>query len=320
MRRREFITLIGGAAAWPVVARAQQRRNIARIGFLGPASESGMAPRVDEFRWGLRDLGYAEGANIIIEYRWADGKYERLPDLAAELVRSNVDLIVTAGTPGSLAAKQATATIPIVVASIGDPLRVVASLARPGGNITGSGFFSPELFAKRIELLKELMPRLTRMATLFNPGAPGDNKMMETTAQSLKVELQQFPVRAPNEFENAFERMEQGRILAVNIDDDQMLTANIGAIAALTTKHRFVSVGNKEFGQAGGLMGYGVNFAAIYRRAAAFVDKVLNGAKPADIPFEQATKFEFILNLKAAKALGLDVPPIMLARADEVIE
>jgi putative tryptophan/tyrosine transport system substrate-binding protein len=279
-----------------------------------------MAPRVQGFRSGLRELGYVEGTNVIIEYRWADDKYERLPELAAELVRSNVDVIVTVGTPASLAAKRATATIPIVVASIGDPLRVVASLARPGGNITGSGFFSPELFAKRIELLKELMPQLTRMATLFNPGAPGDVKTMETTAQSLKVELQQFPVRAPSEFENAFERMEQGRLQAVNIDDDQMLTANIGAIAALATKRRLVSVGNKEFAQAGGLMGYGVVFPAIYRRAAVFVDKILKGAKPADIPFEQATKFEFILNLKAAKALGLDVPPIMLVRADEVIE
>jgi putative ABC transport system substrate-binding protein len=320
MRRRDFITLLGGAAAWPLAARAQQAGKVARIGFLGPASESGMAPRVQGFRSGLRELGYVEGTNVIIEYRWADDKYERLPELAAELVRSNVDVIVTVGTPASLAAKRATATIPIVVASIGDPLRVVASLARPGGNITGSGFFSPELFAKRIELLKELMPQLTRMATLFNPGAPGDVKTMETTAQSLKVELQQFPVRAPSEFENAFERMEQGRLQAVNIDDDQMLTANIGAIAALATKRRLVSVGNKEFAQAGGLMGYGVVFPAIYRRAAVFVDKILKGAKPADIPFEQATKFEFILNLKAAKALGLDVPPIMLVRADEVIE
>jgi putative ABC transport system substrate-binding protein len=321
MIRREFVTLLGGAvAAWPLAVRAQRRGNVARIGLLGAASESGMAPRVEGLRSGLRDLGYVEGTNVIIEYRFADDKYERLPELAADLVRSNVDVIVTNGTPGSLTAKQATATIPIVVATIGDPLRVVASLARPGGNITGLSSFGPELFAKRIELVKELMPQLTRMATLFNPGAPGDVKTMETTAESLKVELQQFPVRAPSEFENAFQRMEQGRIAAVAIDEDVMLSANLGAIASLATKGRLVAVGNKEFAQAGGLIGYGGDIVANYRRAAVFVDKILKGAKPADIPFEQVVKVEFILNLKTAKVLGLDIPPIMLVRADEVIE
>jgi putative ABC transport system substrate-binding protein len=320
MRRREFITLLGGMAAWPLAARAQQLGKVPRIGLLGPASEAGMATRAAGFHSGLRELGYVEGGNVIIESRWADDKYERLPELVAELVRSNIDVIVTFGTPGTLAAKAATTTIPIVVANIGDPFRVVASLARPGGNITGVGFFAPELFAKRIELLKYLMPQLTRMATLFNPGAPGDVKTMETTAQSLNVQLQQFSVRAPSEFENAFRRMEQQRILAVAIDDDAMLTANIGAIAGLATKGRFVSIGNKEFAQAGGLMGYGADFTAMSRRAAALVDKILKGAKPAEIPFEQAVKFEFIINLKTAKALGLDIPPIILVRADDVIE
>jgi putative ABC transport system substrate-binding protein len=321
MKRREFITILGGAAAaWPLTARAQQPGKVPRIGLLGPGSETGMATRAGGVRLGLRELGYVEGGTVIIESRWADDKYERLPELAAELVRSNIDVIVTFGTPGSLAAKAATTTIPIVVANMGDPFRVVASLARPSGNITGLSFFAPELFAKRIELLKELMPLLTRMATLFNPGAPGDVKAMEATAQSLKVELQQFPVRGPSEFVNAFERMEQGGILAVDIDDDVMLTANIGAIAGLATKVRLVSVGNKEFAQAGGLTGYGADFVAMSRRAAALVDKILRGAKPADIPFEQATKFELILNLKTAKALGITVPPSLLARADEVIE
>jgi putative ABC transport system substrate-binding protein len=279
-----------------------------------------MANRAGEFRLGLRELGYVEGGNVIVESRWADDKYERLPELAAELVRSNIDVIVTFGTPGSLAAKGATTTIPIVVANIGDPFRVVASLARPAGNVTGVGFFAPELFAKRIEMLKYLMPHLTRMATLFNPGAPGDVETMENTAQSLSVELQQFPVRAASEFENAFTGIKQARILALAIDDDAMLTANIGAIAGLAARGRLVSVGNKEFAQAGGLMGYGADFPAMSRRAAVLVDKILKGAKPADIPFEQAVKFEFIINLKTAKALGLDIPPMILVRADDVIE
>jgi putative ABC transport system substrate-binding protein len=320
MRRRDFITLLGGAAAWPLAARAQQPGKVPRIGLLWPTSETGAAPRFRAFRAGLRELGYVEGGNVIIESRWADDKYERLPELAAALVRSSVDVILTYGTPGTLAAKAATTTIPIVVAVIGDAFRVVDSLARPGGNITGVSFFSPELFAKRIELLKYLMPQLTRVATVFNPSAPGDVKTMETTAQSLNVELQQFPVRAPSEFENAFKQIEQARIPAVAIDDDSMLTANIGAIAGLATGGRFISVGNKEFAQAGGLMGYGADFIAMCRRAAALVDKILKGAKPADIPFEQAVKFEFIINLKAAKALGLDIPPLILVRADDVLE
>jgi putative ABC transport system substrate-binding protein len=321
MKRRDFITLLGGAAtAWPLAALAQQPGKAPRIGLLWPSTEIGAAARVGGFRAGLRELGYVEGGNVIIESRWADDQYERLPELAADLVRSNVDVIVTYATPATLAAKAATTTIPIVVAVIGDAFRVVDSLARPGGNITGLSNFSPELFAKRIELLKYLMPRLTRMATLFNPGAPGDVKTMETTAQSLNVELQQFAVRAPSEFENAFKRMEQARILAVAVDDDGMLTANVGAVAGLATKGRLVSVGNKEFAQAGGLMGYGADFTAMSRRAAALVDKILKGAKPADIPFEQAVKFEFIINLKTAKALGLTISREFLLTADEVIE
>jgi putative ABC transport system substrate-binding protein len=320
MRRRDLLTILGSAAALPLGARAQQLGKVPRIGLLWPSSETGAAPRVGAFRAGLRELGYVEGGNVISESRWPDDKYERLPELAAELVRSKVDVIVTYATPGTLAAKAATTTIPIVVAVIGDAFRVVDSLARPGGNITGLSFFSPELFAKRIELLKYLMPQLTRVATLFNPGAPGDVKAMETAAQSLNVELEQFPVRAPSEFENAFRQIEQARIPAVAIDDDGMLTANIGAIAGLATRGRLVSVGNKEFAQAGGLMGYGADFTAMCRRAAALVDKILKGAKPADIPFEQAVKFEFIFNLKTAKALGLDIPPLILVRANDVIE
>jgi putative ABC transport system substrate-binding protein len=326
MKRREFVTLLGGAAAaWPFAARAQQARKVARIGFLGGTSASGFAAQAARFRTGLLELGYVEGTNIIIEYRWAEDKYDRLPELAAELVRSNVDVIVTHGTPGSLAAKRATATIPIVVANIGDPIvaGIVVSLARPGGNITGLSFFSPQVGAKRIELVKELMPQLTRVAVLLNASNPINGAVgeaMEMTARSIKVELQQFLVRSQSEIENAFERMEQGGIAAVVVDDDAMLTASIGAIAALAIKQRLVCIGWGAYARAGTLMGYGADFMENYHRAAVFVDKILKGAKPADIPIEQVTKFEFVLNLRTAKALGLDVPPIMLVRADEVIE
>jgi putative ABC transport system substrate-binding protein len=326
LKRREFLALMSGTgAAWPLVARAQQRDKVARIGFLGASSESGWVTRVEGFRSGLRDLGYVEGATIIIDYRWAEDKYERLPALAAELVRSSVDVIVTHGTPGSLAAKRATATIPIVVANIGDPVAagVVASLARPGGNITGLSFFSPQLGAKRIELLKEMMPPLTRLAVLLNANNPSNGSVveaMEMAARSLKVEIQQFLVRAPSELENAFDTMEQGRVEAFAMDDDAILVANVGAIAEFAITRRLASVGNGGFARTGGLMGYGTDTVANYHRAAVFVDKVLKGAKPADIPIEQVAKFEFVLNLRVAKRLGLEVPPIMLVRADNVIE
>jgi putative tryptophan/tyrosine transport system substrate-binding protein len=326
MKRREFITLFGGAAAWPLAVRAQQPAPVPRIGFLGAQSAYSYASQLEGFRLGLRDLGYVEGTTIVIEYRWAEGKYERLRRLVIELIRSNVDVIVTHGTPGALAAKQATTTIPIVVTLLGDPVAsgIVASLARPEANITGQSFFSPELAAKRIELLKDLMPQMTRVAVLMNPGNPvaigAELQAMQTTAQSLKVELQQVLVRGPNEFESAFERMQQRLAAAVAVSDDSMLIANIRAIAAIATTRRFVSIGNKEFAQAGGLMGYGIDFFATYRRAAVFVDRILKGGRPADIPIEQATKFNIVINLITAKALGLTVPQSLLVRADEVIE
>jgi putative ABC transport system substrate-binding protein len=327
MKRREFIKLLaGGTLAWPLAARAQQAGRVARIGFLGAVSAAGYASRVEAFRSGLRDLGYVEGTNIIIEYRWAEENSQRLPELAAELVRSSVDVIVTHGTPGSLAAKRATPTIPIVMANVGDPVAtgVVASLARPGGNVTGLSFFAPELGGKRIALLKELMPQISRVAYLVNPTNPSvvgpTLEMMEITAKALKMELQQFPVRGPSEFETAFERMAQGHVEAVAISEDAVLIANAPAIAALMTKRRLLSVGNNEIARSGGLMGYGVDSIAMFRRAAGFVDKILKGTKAADIPIEQATKFELVINLKTAKTLGLNVPPMLLALADEVIE
>jgi putative ABC transport system substrate-binding protein len=327
MRRREFIALAGGAAAaWAHGARAQQVGKVFRIGFLGAASASGYAKQIDGFRSGLRELGYVEGTNVTITYRWAEGDYKRLPQLANELIRSNVDVIVTHGTPGAVAAKQSSTTTPIVVATFGDPIAsgIVASLGRPGGNLTGQSFFSPEINAKRVELLKEMMPRLSRVAVLLNPNNSAsigpELHAMEAAAQSLKIELQQFPVRSANELGSAFEKMGQTNAEAVEVSDEGLFNANSKTIADLSLQRRLLSIGNKELAQVGGLMGYAVDFVAMFRRAAVFVDKILKGSKPADIPIEQATKFPFVLNLITAKTLGLDVPTSLLLRADEVIE
>jgi putative ABC transport system substrate-binding protein len=326
MRRRDFFTLLGGAAAsWPLAARSQQPAKPV-IGFLGSASPSTFASRIVAIRQGLRDFGYVEGTNITIEYRWAEGRYERLPELAAELVRSNVDLILTHGTPGSLAAKRATTTIPIVMANIGDPVAtgVVASIARPGGNITGQTFFNPELRAKRVELLKEVMPRLTHVAVILNTDNPGqvgpELQAMEKAAQALNIKLQPFRLREPSELVSAFEKMEQTNVEAIETGDDPLVVGNVGAIVALASRARLLSIGPEDVPRAGGIIGYGVDFVAVFRRAALFVDKILKGAKPADLPIERVSKFQFILNRKAAQALGFEVPQSILLRADEVIE
>ena len=325
MHRRNFITLLTGAVAWPLAARAQQAGKPPTIGFLGSISPTGFAKQLAGFRQGLRDLGYVEGTNLIVEYRWAEGNYARLPDLATELVRSNVAVIVTHGTPATLAAKRATTTIPIVVAIIGDPIAtgVVTSIARPEANITGQSFFNPELRAKRLELLKEVVPRLTEAAVLVNPDSPAagpEYKVMQSMASSLSIQLQRYETRSVSEFEGAFNEIVQTGLTAVEIGDDSLMNANSGVIAALAAKRRLVSIGPPEFARAGGLIGYGVDFPGAFRRAAIFVDKILKGAKPAELPFEQATKFEFVINLKTAKVLGLDAPTATLLRADEVIE
>jgi putative ABC transport system substrate-binding protein len=326
MKRRDFIALLGGAAAsWPLAARAQRPAKPV-IGFLGLASPSTFASRIEAIRQGLRDFGYVEGTNITIEYRWAEGRYERLPELAAELVRSNVDLIITHATPGSLAAKRATTTIPIVMAAIGDPVAtgVVASIARPGGNITGQTFFNPELRVKRVELLKEAMPRLTHVAVILNPDNPGqvgpEFQAMEKAAQALNIKLQPFRLREPSELVSAFEKMEQTNVEAVETGDEPLVIANVGAIVALASRARFLSIGPEDVSRAGGIIGYGVDFVAVFRRAGFFVDKILKGTKPADLPIERVSKFQFILNRKAAKALGFELPQSILLRADEVIE
>jgi putative tryptophan/tyrosine transport system substrate-binding protein len=236
-----------------------------------------------------------------------------------------VDLIITHTTPGSLAAKRATTTIPIVMALIGDPVvaGIVASLARPGGNITGQSFFGAEIRAKRIELLKEVMPRLTQVAVILNadnPGAETEFQAMEATAKLLNITLQPFRLREPSELASVFERMEQAYVEAVETGDDPLSTLNAGAIAALAARGRLLSIGSEDIARAGGMMGYGVDFVATYRHTAFFVDKILKGTNPADVPIERASKFQFVLNLKTAKALGLDVPTATLLRADEVIE
>ena len=305
--------------------RAQQPAPKFRIGFLGAPTADSLPQRMEAFRAGMRDLGYQEGRDFAIEYRWAEGHYDRLPALAAELVRLKVDVILTHGTPGVLAAKQAAGTTPIVFAVVGDVLSsgLVSSLARPGGNITGLTFFQPELVAKRLELLKEIMPDLADVGVLLNSA----NRMNEpalpqvsAVAQTLKLQIHQFDVRAPTQFEGAFSAMADKRIRGLVVFDDALLLAHAPTIAALAVKQRLPACGWTDFAVDGGLLAYGVNFPDMFRRAATYVDKILKGAKPNDLPVEQSTKFETIVNLKTAKALGLEIPYTLLARADQVIE
>jgi putative tryptophan/tyrosine transport system substrate-binding protein len=292
---------------------------------VSPLAANSLPKRLDAFRAGLRDLGYEEGRNIVIEYRWAEEHYDRLPALFAEVVRLNVDVIVTHGTPGALAAKQATKTIPIVMAAIADAEAsgVVTSLARPGGNVTGLTIFVPELAAKRLELLKETMPNLTDVGVLLNSVNPANEPIlpaMRRTAEPLRLKLHQFGVREPAEFEAAFAEMAAKRVGAVAIIEDATLLANAPALAQIALRHRLPSSGWPGYAVAGGLLSYGINFPDMFRRAATFVDKILKGTKPTDLPVERATKFETIVNLKTATAIGIELPTSILLRADEVIE
>jgi putative tryptophan/tyrosine transport system substrate-binding protein len=325
MRRREFIALLGGtsaAAAWPRVVRAER---IARVGYLGLTSATSVqATRINAFREGLHSLGYVEGKNIQIEFRFAGGDNGRLPGLAAELIGLKVDVIVTYAT-GVSAARRMTTTIPIVMATFGDAVAtgVVANLAHPGGNITGSTFFSPELTAKRLELLKEVLPSVIGVGVLLirdNEMNGPSLEVMEGTAKALGVELEPFEVRGPVDFESAFSAWTSKQIGAVVVGDHAFLVAGSDAIAALAAKHRLPSIGPLELAASGGLMAYGVNFSDMFRRAAVFVDKILKGTRPGDIPVEQAAKIQTIVNRTTAKALGIDVPTTLLLRADEVIE
>jgi putative ABC transport system substrate-binding protein len=329
MRRRDFIPLLGGAmVAWPLGARAQQPAKIPRIGLLSPFSPSATALWHQAFRQGLRDLGWVEGKNISIEYRYADGRHDRLPDLAAELVRLKVDIIVASISTDGLAAKDATRDIPIVIASPGDPVAsgLVESLARPGGNITGLSQSAPELAGKRLELLKEMVPGLSRVAVLWNPRNPASSstlswKELQLPARQLGVQLHSLEVRDPNEFDKAFADAMRTRASALVISPDPVFAGNLRRIADFAAKNRLPSIFHlREFADAGGLAAYGPDRSDMFRRAATYVDKILKGARPADLPVEQPTKFELVINLKTAKALGIEIPASILARADEVIE
>jgi len=319
------IVLVAVLLAVAVVAEAQQAKKVPRIGFLGAAYPSTNAARIEAFRQGLRALGYVEGKNIIIEYRWAEGKPERLPDLAAELVRLKVDLIVTTGPTVTRAAKEATNTIPIVMAQDSDPVGsgFVASLARPGGNITGLSTLAPEVSGKRLELLKEIIPKLSRVAVVgisTRPGNAQSLKEVELAAGTFKVQVQYLDVLDVKEIETAFQAATKGRAEAVLVLQSPFFNSQRKQIIDLAIKSRLPAIyPQTDYTEAGGLMYYGANTPDLFRRAATYVDKILKGAKPADLPVEQPKKFEFIINLKAAKQIGLTIPPNVLARADKVI-
>ena len=273
----------------------------------------------------MKALGYVEGKNIIIEFRWAEGKYERLPELVADLIRLNVDVLVTHGTPGTQAAKRATTNIPIVMAISGDAVAtgIVTNLGRPDGNVTGSTFFLPELNAKRLELLKEVLPHVTHVGALSNPANPVSKPIisaMTAAGSPLKLEVEVFKVHGPNDFVGAFEAVAKSRVNAVAVTEDGEFAASFKTIAALAAARNLPSIGSKEYAEAGGLIGYGVNMLSLYRRAAYFIDRILKGSKPAALPIEQPTQFDFVINLKTAKMLGLTVPPSLLARVDKLIE
>jgi putative tryptophan/tyrosine transport system substrate-binding protein len=324
MKTNRLIILALVFLSWfqPVSA---QKAKIVRIGFLGPNSAASTSSRMESLRAGLRELGYVEGKNLVIESRWADGNYDRLPALAIELVGLKVDLILTSGTPGTRAARSATATIPIIMVTSGDPvaLGLVASLARPGGNITGASNFAPELSAKRVELIKEAFPSIRRVGVLFNP----DNSInernvpaMEETSKALKLMLQKIAVRSADDIKNAHPAMSKLRVDAVALPEDDFLSATKDKVVELVSMQRLPSIGRVDFAEAGGIIGYAVNFFDLYRRAAIFVDKIVKGAKPGELPVEQPRKFDFVINLKAAKQIGLTIPPNVLARADKVIK
>jgi putative ABC transport system substrate-binding protein len=324
--RRKLIAALGaGALAAPLVSLGQATVKIWHIGFLSANSPTAHASRVEAVRVGLRELGYVEGKNLVIEYRWAESKYERLPDLAAELVRLKVDVIVTHGSPAIRAARAATKTIPIVMASSGEAVSLgfVSSLARPGGNVTGSTFFITEYMTKRLELLKEAMPTITRAGALVNPDSASTGpiiRAMEVAAKTLKLELHRFDARGPDEFERVFDAMAKRQVQAFVFQPDITFVTNPKTIADLALKFRLGSAGGTGFPEAGGLIGFSDDNLALYHRAAYFVDRILKGTKPADLPVEQPMTFALVVNLKTAKLLGLTIPPEIMVQATRVIQ
>jgi putative ABC transport system substrate-binding protein len=326
-RRRLLTALVASALAAPFASLAQQpAAKLHRIGFLGTAFASGYVREVDWVRAGLRKLGYEEGRNIVIEYRWAEGNPERIREIAAEFVALKLDAILVHGLPGAIAAARETSTIPIVMADGADPVAagLAASLARPGGNVTGSTSFVPEESAKRLELLKEVVPRIRRVAFLISSLPPPTiaitRKALDAAAASMKVELREFVVREGADLPDAFKAMTKARMDAAVINNEPLLNSHAGVIAALASVMRLPAVGYPSFADAGGLLAYGANRAALYGRAGYFLDRIFKGAAPRDIPFERAAKFDLIVNSKTAKALGVAMPQAVRMRADKVIE
>ena len=324
MRRREFITLLGGAVAWPLAARAQQPA-MPVIGLLDQRSPDALADRLRGFRQGLKDAGFVEGQNAAIEYRWAENQVDRLPELAADLVRRQVAVIVApAGLAPALAAKAATKTIPIVFVIADDPVRLglVASLARPGGNLTGINFLSGELTAKRLELLRELMPSATRVAVLVNPAnAENPEREVETAARSIGLQIQTLNASTIREINAAFATFVRERPDAVFVGLDPFFNSRRIQLVQLAARYAIpASYPARDFAEAGGLMSYGADIADAWRQAGSYAGRILKGAKAADLPVVQSSKFELVFNVQTAKALGLDVPPLLQHRADEVIE
>jgi putative ABC transport system substrate-binding protein len=320
-----IVTLILSLLTAPLTSKAQQAANVPRLGLLIPGSSAAFAPRIEAFRHGLRDLGYVEGRNITIAYRFTEGQADRLPELVAELIRLQVDVLVTDGDVAIRAAKHATTTIPIVMAVSGDPVGVglVASLARPGGNITGLSMMLPEVSGKRLEFLQEAVAKLSHVAVLWDPTAPASPiafKETQTAAHALGLQLQSLEVRGPDEFDQAFAAMTREHADALVVLSNPLFFSHRRQLAELTVRHRLPAIFYlKEYTEAGGLMAYGADAADMYRRAATYVDKILKGAMPADVPVEQPIKFVLCINLKAAQALGLTISPTLLFQADEVI-
>jgi putative ABC transport system substrate-binding protein len=323
--RRAFLTGIGGTAAWPLAARAQQADKVRTVGYLAQGTP-GQTSVIRAFFDALPELGWIEGKNIVFERRYAENRLERLPELSADLVRRNVEVIVAEGTSAPLAAKRATSTIPIIMTAAGDPLRsgLVASLARPGENVTGMSMMLPDLGGKRLELLKELLPVLARVAVLWNAANPGPAIVFTETqaaGRTLGVEVRSLEVRDPKDFDDAFETVSKQRPDALIAVDDPLTVGYQTRIARFAAANKLPSLhGVKEFVTAGGLIAYGPNPADLFRRAAGYLDRILKGTKPADLPVQQPTRFELLINLKTARAIGLTVPDTLLARADEVIE
>jgi putative ABC transport system substrate-binding protein len=324
--RRQFVLALSvSALAAPLAVFAQQQRPVPRIGLLISEPVSGTASRIEALRAGLRDRGYVEGKNIVIEIQAADGNYDRLPELAAALARLKVDVLVAFGSKAASAARHATATVPVVFISVGDPVALgyVSDLARPEGNVTGLATLSPDLAAKQLELLKEAIPRISSVAATANPANPSSHPTRQATnaaATRLKLDLKRYEVREPKDFDTVFSAIVKARADAVLVSADTLFRSHDNELAALAAKHRLPSIGSKEYAQAGGLIGYSVDDAALFRRGAYFVERILKGARPSDLPVERATRFEVVINLKTAKALGLTIPKSLLLRADEVIQ